>query len=220
MSRTSRLGAMPHSLPSLRGLRAAPASLVVGVCVAVLALAPLTARAQAQSPPQAQSPSLQAQAQAQQQAQAQPQAQSPAELQAQAPPPARPEQHAQAVPAPERYVPAGSADAPITVTRTRPSDGHRAIVAGSVLLGVGALVLGGGIGLWVSGCGVNKPCLADSTSTYYPLAAAGLSLEIIGAAAFAAGAVLLPVGLVQSSRYKRWRAEHVAVGPGGPALTF
>ena len=123
-------------------------------------------------------------------------------------------------PVPATYTPSAAPQASSAVARSRPSDGKAAVIAGSVLLGVGALFIGGGTALWVTGCGTNKPCLADRTSIYYGIAASGLTLNIVGAASFATGAILLPIGLIQASRYKRWRADHVARAPLTTAITF
>jgi hypothetical protein len=136
---------------------------------------------------------------------------------------ARADSPAQKVAQPASYTPPPPSMVPqasSAVTRTRPSDGRAEVVAGSVLLGIGALLIGGGTGLWVTGCGTNKPCLADRTSVYYSLAASGLTLDIVGAASFAAGVILLPIGLVQASHYKRWRADHVAQAPSTMGITF
>ncbi len=71
------------------------------------------------------------------------------------------------------------------------SDGRTATIAGAVLLGVSATFVLGSIPLWTRGTGPIGGALAGT-------------LDAIGIATFVPGAILLPIGLVQASRHRRW----------------
>jgi hypothetical protein len=104
-----------------------------------------------------------------------------------------------------------------------PSNGIGAIVAGSIFLGVGLVFIGVSVPLWGDACGANHTCLNNIASPDYSTAAGAVTLDVLGSVFFVLGAVLLPIGIVQASRYGRWRStQHVQLTPSptGLKLTF
>lgn len=81
-----------------------------------------------------------------------------------------------------------------------PADRKTEVVAGSVLLGIGVSALAGAGVVWGLGAGRDGDPMGI---------AIGSSVTALGIGAFVPAAVLLPLGLVRTARYKR--AHHVAL---------
>jgi hypothetical protein len=181
----------------------------VGVCIAAIALAPIAAQAQEAPPP----PLVTA-----------PPPPPPEAPPPQPPPPPQyyqppPPQYYQPPPQPYYVQPA------YYPVRRSPSNGVGAIVAGSILLGVGAILVGTSMILWNDACAPGRGCF-DPTTSYYGEAAGAAVMDTFGAIMFIAGAILLPVGIVQTVRYSKWKAtqapQRVQLSPSlsGLKLTF
>jgi hypothetical protein len=178
-------------------------SIVVAVCISAIVSLPLAAHAQGYPPPP------------------------PPPVYRPAPPPP---QYYQPPPPPPYYAPPPSqyyAPPPpryyIAPAYRPPSNGIGAIIAGSILLGVGIVLIGVSVPLWNDACGVNRTCFNDPYSSDYDAASGAVSLDVVGSILFVAGAILLPVGIVQASRYGRWRSsQRVQLAPSatGLKLTF
>lgn len=102
-----------------------------------------------------------------------------------------------------------------------PSNGVGAIIAGSILVGVGLIFIGLSIPFWGDGCGAGHSCFADPTSNDYGNAAGGLALDVVGGMIFTTGAIVLPIGIATAVRYGRMRrGQRVNAAPNGLKITF
>jgi hypothetical protein len=92
-----------------------------------------------------------------------------------------------------------------------PQNGVGHIIVGSIFLPLGVALLGAGGYLWTVSCSYNLSCFSPN-GLQYGLAWGAVFTTIFGSAFAVMGAIMIPVGIVKTVKYNRWKREQMNRG--------